>query len=269
VIRFARSVFALFFFCAVFASAAEPGRIHGVVKFPGETPPPFLFTNRDDHDCPHGIAANHLIVKQTTLGLKNALVILEADEDKRTPPQSQLVESACVLKPRVQVITAGTSVQFKNGDAAQHQLHIYREDVSVYEVPLLTPGSAVRPDRSPPAISTGSPYTRRVSGRRPFVDKGLYKVNCDRHLWERAWIYVSDHPYATVTDANGEFLIENVPPGRYRLRAWHEGWREKKIDRSGRMEYVPMGQRKEIVVHGEKTTDVVFDQMSSDADSEF
>jgi plastocyanin len=239
---------ALSLFLPSVVAASEPGQIHGAVKFPGETPPPFLFTNRQDHDCPHGIAANHLIVKQTTLGLKNALVVLEAEENKRTPPQSQLLESGCVLKPRVQVVTAGTSVQFKNGDAAPHQLHIYRDDVSVYDVPILKPESAVH---------------------RPFVNKGLYKVNCDKHLWERAWIYVSDHPYAAVTDANGEFTIENVPPGHYRIHAWHEGWKEKKIDRSGRIEYIPMGERKEIVVHGEKTTDVVFDQMSSDTDSEF
>ena len=32
-----------------------------------------------------------------------------------------------------------------------------------------------------------------------------------------AWIYVFDHARFAVTDAKGQFKIENVPPGKYRL----------------------------------------------------
>jgi hypothetical protein len=38
----------------------------------------------------------------------------------------------------------------------------------------------------------------------------------------RAYIIVSEHPYATVTDAEGRFLLDQVPPGQYTLRLWHE-----------------------------------------------
>jgi len=224
-------------------AAPSLGRIEGTVKFPGETPRPFLIVNRDERQCPHGIAPNRLLVDQTTLGLQNAVVALDADELRRPMPLAAFVVTGCVFQPRVQAITAGTNVEFSNADATGHRLHIYRDGVSTFEIPLPQNGAAVR---------------------RPFVDKGLFQVNCDRHLWERGWIYVSDHPYIAVTGAHGEFAIEHIPPGRYGIRAWHEGWLSEKIDRQGRTEFQPMAQRQEITIHSGKTTHVTFDQMAPD-----
>ena len=34
-----------------------------------------------------------------------------------------------------------------------------------------------------------------------------------------------DNPYFTVTDRKGNFTIENVPPGTYTLKTWHEGYK--------------------------------------------
>jgi hypothetical protein len=33
---------------------------------------------------------------------------------------------------------------------------------------------------------------------------------------------VFDHPYFDVTDRRGSFSMDSIPPGRYRLMAWHE-----------------------------------------------
>src|SRR5437870_2981276 len=80
----------------------KAGAIEGVVKFPGETPPPAMWTNPDEHDCPHGIGQNHLIVQQTNLGLKNALIILESTQGiaaSRRP--ANLTLERCTLTPRI------------------------------------------------------------------------------------------------------------------------------------------------------------------------
>ena len=47
-----------------------------------------------------------------------------------------------------------------------------------------------------------------------------------------AYVAVSDHPYHAVTDIYGEYLIQDVPPGVYRLKLWHEslGVEEKNIE---------------------------------------
>ena len=38
-----------------------------------------------------------------------------------------------------------------------------------------------------------------------------------------AFILVFSHPFFAVTDAEGRYRIDNVPPGTYTLVAWNEG----------------------------------------------
>jgi carboxypeptidase family protein len=48
-------------------------------------------------------------------------------------------------------------------------------------------------------------------------------VKCDAgHSWMLAWIYAFDHPYFAVTDEKGSFRIDQIPPGTYKVTAWHE-----------------------------------------------
>ena len=37
-----------------------------------------------------------------------------------------------------------------------------------------------------------------------------------------SYVYVADHPYFDITGADGQYRITNIPPGEYRLEAWHE-----------------------------------------------
>jgi hypothetical protein len=43
------------------------------------------------------------------------------------------------------------------------------------------------------------------------------------HPWTHGYIAVFDHPYYDVTEKNGKFSIDSLPPGSYRLMVWHEG----------------------------------------------
>ena len=38
-----------------------------------------------------------------------------------------------------------------------------------------------------------------------------------------AFILVFGHPFFAMTDADGRYRIDNVPPGTYNLVAWNEG----------------------------------------------
>jgi Carboxypeptidase regulatory-like domain len=39
-----------------------------------------------------------------------------------------------------------------------------------------------------------------------------------------AEMMVAPHPYYAVTDESGQFEFRDVPPGTYKIVAWHEGW---------------------------------------------
>jgi hypothetical protein len=50
----------------------------------------------------------------------------------------------------------------------------------------------------------------------------MVPFKCDVHGWMNAYAGVLPHPYFAVTDDSGTFTIKNLPPGTYKLTAWHE-----------------------------------------------
>jgi plastocyanin len=102
--------------------------------------------------------------------------------------------------PHVVAITAGSTVDFPNGDPFFH------------DVFSLSRGGS---------FDLGS-YPQGKSKSERFTRPGLIKVYCHLHSHMTASIMVFDHPYFAVPAADGAFVIEDVPPGTYSVIAWHE-----------------------------------------------
>jgi hypothetical protein len=48
-------------------------------------------------------------------------------------------------------------------------------------------------------------------------------INCDIHKWMSGYAWAFDHPYAAVTDKDGNYEIKKVPAGvKVQVVAWHE-----------------------------------------------
>ena len=56
---------------------------------------------------------------------------------------------------------------------------------------------------------------------KPIGGAGTVRLNCNTHPWMRGWMIVTDDA-AAISGADGKFTIDNVPPGTYELRVWHE-----------------------------------------------
>ena len=44
----------------------------------------------------------------------------------------------------------------------------------------------------------------------------------------KSWVLVQDHPFFAVTDENGNYRIDNIPPGTYEVIAWQEKFKMKR-----------------------------------------
>ena len=56
---------------------------------------------------------------------------------------------------------------------------------------------------------------RLTKGRKTFV------MQCGFHAYMESWGIAVDNPYFTFTNETGSYEITGIPPGTYRLRAWH------------------------------------------------
>ena len=103
--------------------------------------------------------------------------------------------------PRVLGAVAGQDVEILNADKTMHNVHTYKGQETV--------------------LNAGQPAGAQALKRPASDEAGIVKVKCDVHPWMTAYIVVTDHPYFAVTDDSGAFKIANVPPGKYKVEAWH------------------------------------------------
>jgi hypothetical protein len=55
-----------------------------------------------------------------------------------------------------------------------------------------------------------------------FEQPGIVRVFCEIHSHMNAFILVFAHRYFAVTDDDGRYRLDNVPPGAYTVEVWNE-----------------------------------------------
>jgi plastocyanin len=125
--------------------------------------------------------------------------------------------------PRLLVVPTGSTVSFPNADPVFHNVFSLSE-AKRFDLGLYKNGDS-----------------RDVT----FNQHGVVRVLCNLHAAMNAYVFVHDEPYATVTDRGGRFHFRDLPPGKYKLRAWHERTKEVlerliEIDAGGSHVVLPM-----------------------------
>jgi len=139
----------------------------------------------------------------------DVVVYLEGSGIKKEYPAPQelsiLNQQNLVFLPRVLPIVKGTTIQFQNSDEVQHN--------------VFAPGKVEK-------FNLGT-WGKDGEKKRVFNVLGEIIILCNVHSEMVAYIVVLENPFFFKTDADGQFKIENIPPGDYELKTWHE---KMKID---------------------------------------
>jgi plastocyanin len=136
---------------------------------------------------------------------RRSVVYLEAapqgafEEHER--PRAILDQRNQTFVPYVLAIEVGTTVDFLNNDSTYHNVFSFSK---------------------PKRFDLGR-YARGESKSLRFDRPGVVRVFCDIHSHMSAFILVFAHRFFAVTDAEGRFRIDAVPPGEYTVVAWNDG----------------------------------------------
>ena len=121
--------------------------------------------------------------------------------DPRDERVARLDQRNKTFVPHVLAILAGTTVEFPNSDFTYHNVFSLSKtrsfDLGRYAVGR---SKSVRFDRP-----------------------GIVRVFCDIHSHMSAFILVFAHRYFAVTDEEGRYRLDGVPPGTYTVMTWNEG----------------------------------------------
>jgi plastocyanin len=188
----------LCFFCVssvALISAPSTGAIRGRVEL--RQPPA-------DHEPRPNVADLGMQTGHGATDRRRSVVYLDpaprAAFDIREEPRARLDQRNETFIPHVLAIVAGTTVDFPNNDRTYHNVFSLSQTKS---------------------FDLG----RYAAGRSKSVrfDKpGIVRVFCDIHSHMSAYVLVFSHRYFAVTDEQGRYRIENVPPGTYNVVAWNE-----------------------------------------------
>lgn len=190
--------------------------LRGTVTFHGTAPEPKEF---ELHRYPDSVfcgafsdGEGHRLLKEVHVGqgggLKDVVIIVEGVRSGKpfTFTNAQVEANVCQFLPFVTVVSDKRQLTVTNQDPVSHDIQGYAYDQAGVDIVL----------HRPSLKATGTTdIVHLVKGRRVFT------MQCGVHPYMQNWGYAIDNPYYAVTDAAGAFSIGDLPPGAYRVKAWH------------------------------------------------
>lgn len=191
-------------------AVANAGSITGAVRFEDKYPRPRkIRITKDNEHCGAFKWAEKYIVNPENKGLLNALVTLEGIEAGKAPSPAKAItiaQKGCMYEPHFQVAEigdGGIELDIENDDGIFHNVHGYAGKETLFNMAHMPEKKVLK---------------------QKLTEPGVIALKCDVHPWMNAYIVLlKNKPYYAVTDENGHFEIDEVPPGNYTVRVWHEG----------------------------------------------
>ena len=123
----------------------------------------------------------------------------ETGNAKLKTPKAVMDQRELKFLPTVLAVVIGTSVEFPNHDKSWHNVYS-KGGAKDFDLGLYPPGKS-----------------RSVTFDKPGVDRIL----CNVHPDMEAFIVVKEHPFFSTADKKGNYRIDAIPLGKYRVTVWH------------------------------------------------
>jgi hypothetical protein len=171
------------------AAVSNPGRIRGTVDASALPSPA-------SSPCAGSVPSSVIV------WLEDIRAGLDVPAERKLDRRLELVAGRCKLQPSVQLALVGSTLNVRNDESVSHQVQLFRDGGSqpIYRIPFLFAGQL-------------------VPAHRPLTVPGLVEARSTQDPSLRSVVVVVDHPYATTVAAGGSFVIDSIPPGRYKLAA--------------------------------------------------
>ena len=190
--------------------------ITGRVSLNGDPPTPKPIDTSADPICTQ---TNPRLMTEDVVAnsgnLANVFVYVESGEalDRYSFSQptslAMLERKGCRYEPRVLGLRTGQELAIRNSDLTLHNTHPQ-------------PKTNREWNQTQPAGVTMTWKFEEPETLIPF--------KCNQHPWEKAFVGVFSHPFFAVTDEQGGYRIEGLPPGNYKLVVWHERFGTKTLE---------------------------------------
>lgn len=195
-------------------SSGGPGTLAGRVVFEGTRPAPGVIYKKGSADKDPSVCSKDADIPREDLvvseknGVANVFVFLDKPPAgfKGAPPTDTIDfdQKNCRFLTHALFCQVGQTVRLLNSDAVLHNTRCVANRNGTVN------NSVGASDQ------TGIKLLYKKAEREPFA------VKCDLHSWMSAYHLVLDHPFAAVSDADGNFEIKNLPAGNYQFKVWHE-----------------------------------------------
>jgi len=141
-------------------------------------------------------------------GLKDTIVSLTNIKKGKPFPQKMQTFNIdrCRANNYIIGIKNSENILIENTDPIQHE-------IATYEVRNIYSDQTSNRPVIPKSSQVRAAFVR--------ADADEFTIKCNLHPFLQTHGYLVENPYYAVTDANGNFSIENIPPGTYEVVAWH------------------------------------------------